>query len=97
MVLAPPVKSSLNAWLTAFLTALLRKAKDTLESVHSILYFLSEIAGAVLLFTVCCLFGLTSAHKFRCGQMVLKELSAFLSMSDSLGHISPHLCVCKVS
>ena len=55
MVLVPPVKSSLNARLTAFLIALPRKAKDTLESVHSILYFLSKIAGAVLLF-YCVLF-----------------------------------------
>lgn len=29
--------------------------------------------------------------------MVLKELSAFLGMSDSQGHVSPSLCVCKVS
>lgn len=50
MVLVPPVKSSLNASVDCISHSFTQEAKDMLKSVHPILYFLSKVAGAVLLF-----------------------------------------------
>lgn len=92
----PPVESSRNARLPAFLIAAQEgQGHARVCSLHPGLP--ARIAGQCFCFAVCCLFGLTSARKLRCDQMVLKELSAFLGMSDSRGHVSPSLCVCKVS